>query len=105
MSQSVAVVDDGVQTEAVTADLFPPTAGTQPALSAEQWLAGADRHPILVSLIVSRFLVIVIEITSSSSSTQEHTENANSAKAAALSLSVISGWSRAKLLILLQSGR
>jgi len=40
----------------VTADLFPPTAGTQPALSAEQWLARADRHPILVSLIVSRFL-------------------------------------------------
>lgn len=46
-----------MQSEVVTADLFPPTAGTQPALSAEQWLAGDDRHPILVSLVVSHCLV------------------------------------------------
>jgi len=57
----VDVANDGigVQSEVVTADLFPPTAGPQPALSAEEWLAGTDKHPVLVSLIVSHFLIII----------------------------------------------
>jgi len=48
-----------VQTEIVSADLYPPTAGTQPALSADDWLAGNDRSPILVPIIVSLPLLIM----------------------------------------------
>jgi hypothetical protein len=31
-------------------DIFPPTAGPDPALSAAEWLGGRDANPILVSL-------------------------------------------------------
>lgn len=31
-------------------DLYPMTAGTEPALSASEWLSGIDRDPVLVSL-------------------------------------------------------
>lgn len=48
-----------MQTEVVTADLFPPTAGTQPALSADEWLAGTDRHPTLIPLIVSNACIVL----------------------------------------------
>jgi len=48
------------QTDVVTSDLFPPTAGTQPPLSAEQWLAGVDRDPTLVPLIVSKHVELLL---------------------------------------------
>uniref|UniRef100_A0A7N8X5E7 Coronin n=1 Tax=Mastacembelus armatus TaxID=205130 RepID=A0A7N8X5E7_9TELE len=31
-------------------DIYPMTAGTQPALSASEWLSGIDRDPVLMSL-------------------------------------------------------
>lgn len=31
-------------------DLYPDTAGDQPAISAEDWIAGKDAEPILISL-------------------------------------------------------
>lgn len=31
-------------------DLYPDTAGDQPAISAEEWIAGKDAEPILISL-------------------------------------------------------
>ena len=31
-------------------DLYPPTAGPDPALTAEEWLSGRDAGPLLISL-------------------------------------------------------
>lgn len=33
-------------------DIYPPTASTIPSLRADEWIAGQNREPILVSLMV-----------------------------------------------------
>jgi len=39
-----------LQSELFQEDLYPDTAGDQPAISAEDWIAGKDAEPILISL-------------------------------------------------------
>ena len=39
-----------MQSELFQEDLYPDTAGDQPAISAEDWFAGKDAEPILISL-------------------------------------------------------
>ncbi|CAN8220031.1 unnamed protein product [Coccothraustes coccothraustes] len=38
------------RSESYRADIYPMTAAAQPALTAEEWLAGIDKEPLLVSL-------------------------------------------------------
>jgi len=33
-------------------DIFPPTASSCPSLTADEWLSGQNREPILISLKV-----------------------------------------------------
>lgn len=39
-----------LQSELFQEDLYPDTPGDVPALSAEEWFAGKDENPILVSM-------------------------------------------------------
>jgi coronin-1B/1C/6 len=43
-------VSCNLQSELFQEDLYPDTAGDMPALSAEDWSAGKDAEPILISL-------------------------------------------------------
>lgn len=38
------------QSDLFQEDLYPPTAGPDPALTAEEWLGGRDAGPLLISL-------------------------------------------------------
>ncbi|XP_034823749.1 coronin-2A isoform X2 [Pan paniscus] len=38
------------RSESYQEDIYPPTAGAQPSLTAQEWLSGMNRDPILVSL-------------------------------------------------------
>ncbi|XP_025772077.1 coronin-2A [Puma concolor] len=38
------------RSESYQEDIYPPTAGTQPSLSAQEWLCGMNKGPVLVSL-------------------------------------------------------
>ncbi|XP_005382890.1 PREDICTED: coronin-2A isoform X3 [Chinchilla lanigera] len=38
------------RSESYQEDIYPPTAGAQPSLTAHEWLSGMDREPVLVSL-------------------------------------------------------
>ncbi|XP_045152582.1 coronin-2A isoform X2 [Echinops telfairi] len=38
------------RSESFQEDIYPPTAGTQPSLTAQEWLSGINREPLLVSL-------------------------------------------------------
>ncbi|KAM6169334.1 coronin-2A [Rhynchocyon petersi] len=38
------------RSESYQEDIYPPTAGTQPSLTAKEWLSGINREPLLVSL-------------------------------------------------------
>ncbi|XP_058158608.1 coronin-2A isoform X2 [Dasypus novemcinctus] len=38
------------RSESYQEDIYPPTAGPQPSLTAQEWLSGVDRGPVLVSL-------------------------------------------------------
>uniref|UniRef100_F7G9Q6 Coronin n=1 Tax=Callithrix jacchus TaxID=9483 RepID=F7G9Q6_CALJA len=38
------------RSESYQEDIYPPTAGAQPSLMAQEWLSGMNREPILVSL-------------------------------------------------------
>lgn len=38
------------QSDLFQEDLYPPTAGPDPALTAEEWLSGRDAGPLLISL-------------------------------------------------------
>eukprot|EP01087_Luapelamoeba_hula_P012555 TRINITY_DN3504_c1_g1_i2.p1 TRINITY_DN3504_c1_g1~~TRINITY_DN3504_c1_g1_i2.p1 ORF type:complete len:959 (+),score=181.75 TRINITY_DN3504_c1_g1_i2:34-2910(+) len=49
-------------------DVFPPTAGTVPALSADEWLSGETRRPVLQSLDPARRGATIASSSSSSSS-------------------------------------
>lgn len=42
-----------VQSEMFQDDLYPDTPGDIPAMSAEEWISGEDREPILVRIIYS----------------------------------------------------
>lgn len=42
-----------LQSEQFQADIFPDTAGPLPAMSADEWVEGADKGPLLTSLKVS----------------------------------------------------
>ena len=39
-----------MQSELFQEDIYPPTAGPKPSLSASDWLNGQNKDPILVSL-------------------------------------------------------
>ena len=36
-------------------DIFPPTASAIPSLTADEWISGQNREPILISMKVSTF--------------------------------------------------
>ena len=38
------------QSELFQADIFPETAGDEPALTADEWIEGKDADPIMISL-------------------------------------------------------
>ncbi|XP_076996272.1 coronin-2A isoform X2 [Tamandua tetradactyla] len=38
------------RSESYQEDIYPPTAGAQPSLTAQEWLSGLNREPVLVSL-------------------------------------------------------
>lgn len=38
------------RSESYQEDIYPPTAGAQPSLTAQEWLSGMDKGPVLVSL-------------------------------------------------------
>ncbi|KAI4900037.1 hypothetical protein NFI96_028135 [Prochilodus magdalenae] len=40
----------GIQSETYQEDIYPMTPGTEPALSADEWLSGINRGPVLMSL-------------------------------------------------------
>ena len=37
-------------------DIFPPTASAVPSLTADEWISGQNRDPILISLKVRHFI-------------------------------------------------
>ena len=46
---SILTHDFSVQSEQFQEDIYPDTAGDVPALTAEEWAAGEDAEPVLVS--------------------------------------------------------
>lgn len=51
------VVFPGSQSDTYQEDIYPMTAGTEPALSASEWLSGINRgiNPVIVFLLLQRF--------------------------------------------------
>lgn len=47
------------QSEMFQEDIFPPTASACPSLSADEWISGQNREPILVSLKVFQQVVLL----------------------------------------------
>ena len=43
-------------------DIFPPTASACPSLSADEWISGQNREPILVSLKVIQNIALLSDV-------------------------------------------
>ena len=50
------------QSEMFQEDIFPPTASACPSLSADEWISGQNREPILVSLKVFQQVVLLLGV-------------------------------------------
>ena len=50
------------QSEMFQDDIFPPTASATPSLTADEWISGQNREPILISLKVKYYFINMLHI-------------------------------------------